>query len=76
MTDISALQQANTEVQTRSEKNGINIYPKVVDAIKATESDSTIWKISFNTSGGERIRLTKSDEYQGCWIYDPLMEDL
>jgi len=63
-------------VQTRSEKNGLMEFPTVSDAMKAEESDPSIWKISFELPNGERVRLVKVRNLAGsiqAWIYEPLL---
>jgi hypothetical protein len=45
-------------VQTRSDKNGIEIHSSVKAACEAWKLDPTIWKISFTDKEGEhRFRL-------------------
>jgi len=57
------------EVQTRSETNGLKFHSTISDALHAAESDSTIWKVSFNAEDGTRIRLVKS---HNGWLYMPI----
>ena len=49
-------------VQTRSEETGIKHFKKFEDALAAAKADESIWKISFNTSSGERVRLVRNDD--------------
>jgi len=60
------------EVQTRSEENGIVVFPALEMAFDMARNDPTIWKISFNAEDGTRIRLIK--QYSGLWAYEPLLE--
>ena len=46
------------EVQTRSEKNGIDFHKSIRAALDAADKDKTIWKISFSV-GKERVRLVR-----------------
>lgn len=59
-----------TEVQTRSETNGIRNFPSVKEALKHTTEDDTVWKVSFALASGERVRLvrTTADE----WMYESI----
>lgn len=45
--------------QLRSEENDIREVISIRDALKVAEADETIWKISFNSKVGERIRLVR-----------------
>ena len=51
--------------QTRSEENGIRRLASMKEAIRQSEVDPTIWKISFTLETGERIRLVKNN--YGIW---------
>lgn len=46
--------------QTRSEENGLEWYDTLREAINAATKDGSIWKISFQSISGERIRLVRS----------------
>lgn len=61
----------NEPFQTRSEVTGIQTFETLREAMKAAEEDSTIWKISFPISHGERVRLIRIAE-TGYWVYEPL----
>lgn len=60
--------------QLRSEETGISYAPTIREALEFAEQDLTIWKISFNSEIGDRIRLVKrrifSDTYE--WVLEPL----
>jgi hypothetical protein len=58
-------------VQTRSEMNGLVFFDTVAEAIRHAEIDDTVWKISFDASTGERIRLVR--EHGHTWVYDPIV---
>ena len=47
------------QVQTRSEKNGLQFHETVNAAFLAAEKDETIWKISFQSESGERVRMIR-----------------
>lgn len=58
------------EVQTRSEANGIKHTPTIAVALKNAEEDTSIWKISFWTESGERVRLVRSTDNE--WVLDQM----
>ena len=59
-----------TNIQTRSDKNGIETHKTFQDALAFSREDLTIWKISFEISDGTRIRLIKTSI---GWIYEDIM---
>jgi hypothetical protein len=65
MSDTSKL------VQTRSEINGITFYETLRQAMKAADQDQSIWKISFDSITGERVRLVR-DAFSDTWKYEPI----
>ena len=46
-------------VQTRSEENGLHAFATLKAALKESEVDLTIWKISF-TFNGDRVILERT----------------
>lgn len=62
------------QVQTRSEKNGLQMHDSIKNAIAASMKDDSIWKISFNAQSGERVRMTR-ENYAAPFIYDPLIKE-
>ena len=48
-------------VQTRSEENGLRAFTTLKVALKESEIDLTIWKISF-TFNGDRVILERTDD--------------
>lgn len=59
-------------VQTRSEKNGIQRFETLEQAFKQASIDTTIWKISFRavTGTNERVRLILNRNNE--WVYEPI----
>lgn len=61
----------NTDIfQTRSEDNGFQYFPTLKQALENAEKDETVWKISFSTQSGERVRLILSID--GDWVFEAL----
>lgn len=58
--------------QTRSEATGIQYFEHIRRALDAAEKDPTIWKISFSTPNGDRIRLNRVSMSRNIktWILD------
>ncbi len=53
-------------IQTRSEKTGINHFTTFEEAIEVAEKDKTIWKISFALpTSGKRMILVNDMRYGG-----------
>ncbi len=56
----------NTDVdpqfQTRSERTGLRLFNTLKEAHAAALEDPSIWKISYTTDLGRRIRLVKNDQ--------------
>lgn len=46
-------------IQTRSESTGIKIHANLQDACALAESDTTIWKISYGSASGDRVRFVR-----------------
>jgi len=59
-------------VQTRSEEHGLLYFLTVFEAMEHAAADLTVWKISFETIKGERIRLVKDIEANNMWGYEPI----
>lgn len=59
--------------QTRSEINGLKYFDSFLEAMKEAKSDSSVWKVSFTTSDGARIRLVREGD---TFVYKPLMEEV
>ena len=65
------------EVQTRDQEGSLQYFPRVDEAIKFAETNSSVWKISFSISSGERIRLVREwVEYptKSNWIFESMQE--
>lgn len=62
----------DVQVQARSEVNGLSYYDTIKEAMEAHEKDPTIWKISFDSQTGERVRLV-FDNAEESWIYEPIL---
>jgi hypothetical protein len=60
-------------VQVRSEETGLRYFRTVVQAFKYAEEDRSVWKVSFETAAGERVRFVRSPEVAG-WRYEDLMD--
>lgn len=68
-----------TEIQTRSEENGLKFHQSVREAFEHAKKDKTVWKVSF-TVDGEQVRLIRSERKEGnlkaitnYWIYEPIL---
>jgi hypothetical protein len=59
--------------QTRSEVNGLHYFNKIEDALIRAEADESIWKISFESRVGQRIRLVRNAE--GFFQYESIFGD-
>lgn len=55
-----------SEVQTRDEDGALKFFPSVLAAARHAETDPKIWKISFNSEDGNRVRLVRNET--GHWI--------
>lgn len=68
----------NDKIQTRSEENGIRNFWTLSDALTHANNNLDVWKISFSTETGERIRLVRKDVPMGdmgtgaLWMYEPI----
>lgn len=62
------------EVQTRSEENGIRQFTSLSLAMLAAKRDPSIWKISYVSSDGSRVRLIKDES--GEWIEEDIYHGL
>lgn len=51
----------NLPLQTRSEKDGLNYFATLSEALKFAEQNKSVWKISFSFEG-ERVRLVRRDD--------------
>lgn len=56
-------------VQTRSEENGLKFFRTLQEATDHAKKDLTVWKISFQSETGERVRLVKRG---GEFVYEPM----
>lgn len=58
-------------IQTRSEETGLGQHKTLKEAFEAAKNDPTIWKISFCTETGERVRLVRIHEPNAIyWVYE------
>lgn len=57
------------DFQVRSEETGIRYFPTLKQAYEDAHTDTTVWKISFDTKNGERVRLVRHD---GHFVYQPI----
>ena len=60
-------------IQTRSEINGIAHHKTIELALDAARKDTTIWKISFDTKDGFRVRLVSYTQKNNEWIFEPII---
>ena len=59
--------------QLRSEDTGIIHANSIREALQLAELDKSIWKISFNSAGNERIHLIRCN-FTREWILQLLFE--
>lgn len=63
-------------VRTRSEKNGLREFETFSDAMTHANWNEDVWKISFDLSSGERVRLVRQTILMGelgsgvLWVYE------
>ncbi len=66
--------------QTRSEEGELRYFDTLKEALDHGNRDLSIWKISFATWNGDRIRLIRRNTYDGSgkpeWILSPLMQEV
>lgn len=55
--------------QTRNQSGEIREYNHFFEALEASRNDKSIWKISFVTENGDRIRLIRENNQ---WIYEDI----
>lgn len=60
----------DTFIQTRDEEGHLEYWPTLKAAFEMAYRNQAIWKVSFNTANGERIRLIRMGEH---WVYDPIV---
>jgi myo-inositol-hexaphosphate 3-phosphohydrolase len=56
--------------QLRSEKTGMHYFDTLQGAFQYAREDRSVWKISFNASNGERIRLINNE--LGDFLLEPM----
>lgn len=59
-------------VQTRSESTGLKEHTNLIAAFDYAKNDNSVWKISFNTEDGTRIRLVRYSNNNNEWRYQSL----
>lgn len=57
--------------QVRSEETGVRCFSSLSDAISESKKDTTIWKISYFSDSGKRIRMVKQSN--GDWKEESLL---
>lgn len=62
-------------VQIRSHVFGSITVPTIREALRRAYADDSIWKISFDSESGERVRLVK-DELTEFWVYDDVLDNI
>lgn len=76
MTEIEWEDDKEAPYQTRNEQGLIQWWPTFRNAVDASKIDVSIWKISFDDSDGDRVRLLRKYEENGTptnlWEYEPL----
>ena len=74
-----AFVQEDFSVQLRSEKTGIQHVNTLAEALRMTQADRSIWKVSFSLPTGERVRLVKKalgiehGETLFGWMLEPIL---
>ena len=58
------------EYQTRDHDGECRVFPSFKEAIEYAESNPDVWKVSFTTPEGDRIRLVETSD---GWTYDPIV---
>lgn len=65
------------EYQIRSESTGLRHFDTFDAAWIAAQSDATVWKISFDIGGGERVRLLREiHDDEEVWVNRPMEAEL
>lgn len=57
------------EVQTRSETDGLRLFPSLKEAMDHAARDESVWKVSFSLPTDERVRLVRRED---GWLYEPI----
>ena len=63
-------------VQTRNELGELQQFPTIEEALEHAKANLDVWKISFTSESGERVRFTRvyqSNEFH-CALTIPLAE--
>lgn len=58
------------QVQTRSEKTGVIQHISLQSALNAAKTDPTLWKISYNSEDGSRVRYMRSENFTNEFFSD------
>ena len=58
------------EVQLRTYSGGLIFVPTLKEAFKIVKETPEIWKISFDVSSDERVRLVRTPN---GWLYEPIL---
>lgn len=62
-----------TDIQTRSEVDGIRNFDSFQTAYDYAMENAHVWKLSFNLPNGERVRLVKHSSYGYIgWNFEPI----
>ncbi len=60
--------------QTRSEEKGTREWNTFKEAMNYARTYQDVWKVSWTTSDGARIRLIYAED-DNVWIYSPMIEE-
>lgn len=60
-------------VQTRDEEGSLRYFATIEDALAYARKEPSVWKISFDSVTGERVRLVIGEYCE--WMYEPILGD-
>ena len=59
-------------IQTRATGGELRYYATLTMALIDAQKNKEVWKISFNTATGERVRLVRTED---GWVYESIEEN-